>query len=313
LLTIEYDEDSIPEGISENSLYIATWNKENQEWERVECTCDTEADCINTCLDHFSIYTIMVNTRPAEFQLSELTMTPDEVYIDRDVTISVMVTNIGDLTGNYGAILQINYVVKETREITLAGSDNVTVSFSMTPDAIGEYAVNIGGLLGTFNVKTPEIPPAPTHVPTVAPSPASFTISDLSVTPSEVKPSEEVTISAVVTNAGGCDGNCVVCLKIDGIEEAKKEVTVGAGKSETVTFIIAKDTKGSYTASIDDKTGQFTVIVPQPSLPKPTGALPVQPPNDWWRIVSIIAAGVVIIGLLVYFFVWRKRIAPRPS
>ena len=132
----------------------------------------------------------------------------------------------------------------------------------------------------------------------MAPASASFTISDLSVTRSEVKPAEQVTISTVVTNIGGSEGSYTVVLKINGAEEAKKEVTLGAGKSETVTFTIAKDAEGSYTVNIDGKVGQFTVIVP--------------PPN-WWLIGGIIAGCVVVVGLLVYFFVWRKRSTPRPS
>jgi hypothetical protein len=44
----------------------------------------------------------------------------------------------------------------------------------------------------------------------VAPLPASFAVSGLSITPSEVKPGEQVTISAVVTNSGGSEGTYTV-------------------------------------------------------------------------------------------------------
>ena len=251
------------------------------------------------------LITIMADIHPAEFKLSELTITPIEVSIGEDVTISVIVINSGDLIGSYKAILKINDVVKETREITLAGSDNVTVSFSVTPDAAGKYVVNVNSLLRTFEIKTPEVPPVPLPAPAVVPVPASFVISDLSVTPSEVKPAQEVTISAVVTNTGGSEGSYTVVLKINGAEEAKKEVTVGAGKSETVAFTIARDTEGSYSVNIDGKGGQFTVIAPPPTA-IPVEVLPVHPPTSWWLIGGIIAGGVVIVGLLVYFLVWRK-------
>jgi hypothetical protein len=198
-------------------------------------------------------------------------------------------------------------VVVETIVVTLDSGDSETISFSVTPDTVGERTVNVSGLLGTFKVKAPEAPPTPTPVSAVAPAPASFAISDLSVTPSEVKLAEQVKISAVVTNTGGSEGSYIVVLKINGAEEARKEVTLGAGKSETVTFTVVKDLEGSYTVNIDGKVGQFTVIVPPPPAPTPTEVLPVQPPTNWWLIGGIIAGCIVVAGLLVYFFVWRKR------
>jgi hypothetical protein len=146
----------------------------------------------------------------------------------------------------------------------------------------------------------------------VAPAPASFTISDLSVTPGKVKPAEQVTISVLVTNTGGSEGSYTAVLEINGAEAARKEVTLGVGKSETVTFSIAKDAEGSHSVNIDDQVGQFTVVIPPPPTPTPTEAPPVQLPTNWWLIGGIIA-GCVVVGLLAYFFAWRKRSATRPS
>ncbi|MBA7695727.1 hypothetical protein ES703_104362 [subsurface metagenome] len=226
------------------------------------------------------------------------------------ISVSALVTNTGDLTGRYEVSLELDDVVAQTKEVTLGGGDSETIAFSITLDTAGEHTVYINGLLGKFEVK---VPPAPA-APAVAPAPVSFAISDLSVTPSEVKLAEQVKISAVVTNIGGSEGSYTVVLKINGAEEAKKEVALGAGKSETVTFTISKDTEGSYTVNIDGNLGQFTVIVPPPPTPTPTEALPVQLPTNWWLIGGIIAGCIVAAaGLLVYFFVWRKRGATRPS
>jgi hypothetical protein len=179
----------------------------------------------------------------------------------------------------------------------------------VTPDTVGERTVNVSGLLGTFKVKAPEAPSTPTPAPAVAPAPAKFAISDLSVTPGEVNLAELVKISAVVTNIGGSEGSYMVVLKLNGTEETRKEVTLGAGKSETVTFTVLNGIEGSYTINIDGKVGQSAVTVPL--LPTPTEALPVQPATNWWLISGIIAGCVFVVGLL--FIVWRKRGAPRPS
>ncbi|MFC2071745.1 CARDB domain-containing protein, partial [Chloroflexota bacterium] len=153
-------------------------------------------------------------------------------------------------------------------------------------------------------------PPVPPSSQVHLPAPAIFIVSDLSVTPSEVESSDQVTVSAQVTNAGGSEGSYIVILNINSVEEARQEVTLGAGKNETVKFTIAKDTCGSYTVNIDGEVAQFAVIVPpilKPPLP-PTEALPVQPPTNRLLIGGIILGCVALaIGLLSYFFIWRKR------
>ena len=101
-------------------------------------------------------------------------------------------------------------------------------------------------------------------------------------------------------------GKYAKVLENNGAEDAREEVTLGAGKSETVTFTVAKGTGGSYAVNINGKVGQFVMIRPPPKS-TPTEALPVQPPTNWWLISSIIVGFVVAAGLLVYFFVWRKR------
>jgi len=68
------------------------------------------------------------------------------------------------------------------------------------------------------------------------------------------------------------------------------------------TFNISKDVAGTYNVNINGISGKFMIKVP-----------PVAPAISWGLIGGIIAAAVVIIGLLVYFFVWRKRGEPRPS
>jgi len=144
--------------------------------------------------------------------------------------------------------------------------------------------------------------------------PATFITSDLTISPAEVDIGESVTIGVLVTNTGDLTGSYEVTLKIDNVPVATEDVTLAGGKSETVTFTIAKDTEGRYTVDIDGKVGHFTVIVPSPPTPTPVPAPTPRPtpgPN-WWLIGGIIG-GCIVVGLLVYFFVWRKRGAPRPS
>ncbi len=107
----------------------------------------------------------------------------------------------------------------------------------------------------------------------------------------------------MVKNTGGSEGSYTVVLKIDGVEEARKEVTLGAGKSETVSFTIAKDAEGSYSVDIDGKVAKFTVTAPAVIAPE------VIPPakGENWPLIGGIIGAVIIVGLLLWFLVFRRR------
>ncbi|MEK7354598.1 MAG: cohesin domain-containing protein [Chloroflexota bacterium] len=115
------------------------------------------------------------------------------------------------------------------------------------------------------------IPPATTV-------PASFSISDFSVSKREVGLGESVTVSVLVTNTGGSSGNYGVVLKVNGAKDSEQNVTLGAGQLQTVSFFVAKSVAGRYDIDVNGKTGQFTVAVPLIS-PPPAVTPPLTPPT----------------------------------
>jgi len=133
------------------------------------------------------------------------------------------------------------------------------------------------------------------------PAPAAFSVTDLSVKPAAVQPKEAVAITVSVANTGGTEGSYTVVLKINGVKEAEKSVTIAAGGSQKVTFSITREEPGSYTVTIDGLSGSFTVAVP-PVVPPPA---PTKPPINWPVLGGIIAA-VVVVGLLIFFLVRRR-------
>jgi hypothetical protein len=291
--------------VSEKNLIISTWNEIDNKWVGLASTVDPANNTILTEVSHLSLYTVMASTRPADFFVGILSVAPVEVRIGESLSISVMITNAGDLTGSHEVSFKINGVVLQTKEITLGGGDSKAVNFSVTLDTAGEYTVNINGLSGTFNVKTDTLQPStltePAPVPAAGPAPAIFAVSNLLINPGNTKPAEPVQISVVVTNLGASAGSKTVVLRIDGTEEDKREVTVGAGKSETVTFTIAREATGNYEVSVSGEAGQFVVAMP----PVPPPAPPLLPIPGLWLIIAFIAGCVIIIGLV--FIVRRRR------
>lgn len=309
-LTFDYSDSQIPAGVTEENLALAFW--QDGKWVKLEgCIVDTVNNIISVPISHLSRYTAMANTAAARFEITGITVTPVEVYPGETVTVSVTITNTGDLTGSYDVTLEMGDLASQTEKVSLGGDKSETISFKVTPDAAGVYTADVNGLSSKFIVKEP-VPENPVPEGTVAevpmPTPASFTISDLSVTPDEVSPSEEVTVSAVITNIGGNDGSYTIVLKVNEAEEASQSVIIEAGESKTITFTTTKDIEGNYTVDINGNVGSFDVVVSQPTLPEPDRALPTMPSINWRPLhIAIAALGVVVIGLFFSYIALRRR------
>jgi len=128
---------------------------------------------------------------------------------------------------------------------------------------------------------------------TPAPSPTTFTIADLAITPGEVSIGEEVIISILVTNTGDLVDTYRATLEINNEVEAQKDTALAGGVSQPVTFTTVKDTAGTYTVDINGLSSTFEVI-----------AAPSTRPN-WWVIGSISAVGMIIALVMRWY---RRRL-----
>jgi len=101
-----------------------------------------------------------------------------------------------------------------------------------------------------------------TREETVLPQPgigAIFEVSHLTINPTEVSAGEAVEVSVTVTNVGKQSGEYSVTLTINGVVEDAKTVSLAAGESRVVTFIIRKDVAGTYEVVVNGLTGSFRV------------------------------------------------------
>jgi predicted secreted hydrolase len=92
---------------------------------------------------------------PAEFELSNLAISPTEVEIGQTVTVTVDVENVGDVVGTKTLTLKVDGVEVETKDVVVEGGKTETVSFTLVPDAEGTYSIEIDGLSGSLTVKAP--------------------------------------------------------------------------------------------------------------------------------------------------------------
>ena len=128
--------------------------------------------------------------------------------------------------------------------------------------------------------------------------PADFQISDLMVTPAEVKAGEEVAISVKVTNIGGQSDSYTVSLMVNQTTEQTKTVTLPAGASTITQFKITKQTLGTYSIEVEGLTDELTVS----KAPNGSGT------SDGFPVEYITAVLVAVVAIIVVvFFLLKKR------
>ncbi|MEA1984486.1 MAG: S-layer protein domain-containing protein [Euryarchaeota archaeon] len=88
----------------------------------------------------------------AEFQFSDLVISPLEVKTGKDVTITLDALNIGNAEGSYNVDLLINDHVTDSEQITLGVNNSTTVQFTHTAGEPGTYLVKVSGMTGTVVV-----------------------------------------------------------------------------------------------------------------------------------------------------------------
>jgi hypothetical protein len=117
---------------------------------------------------------------PATFLVTSLAIDPAEADIGQVVVVNVIVANTGDGAGKYQAKLMLDGAVVATKEVTIDGHTDMTVTFSITQDAAGTYSVSIDGQSVSLVVKEapappgPPTPPEPPVEPTPTPKPFNW-------------------------------------------------------------------------------------------------------------------------------------------
>jgi hypothetical protein len=102
---------------------------------------------------------------------------------------------------------------------------------------------------------------------------------DLNITPAEVEPGNEVTISFTITNSDSQAFNYTVNMQI-GELTLLIDVELGAYESKTVSRTITRYIPGDYNVTVDSLEGSFTVKhpeIPTPPLPPILSNLTITP------------------------------------
>jgi len=96
----------------------------------------------------------------------------------------------------------------------------------------------------------------------------AFSVSALKIYPGKANPGKTVNVRALVTNIGTVAGSYEVTMRINGIIEDSKVVTLPAGSVEEIKFVTVKDVAGVYIVDVNGVSGTFVVYERSKSRPK---------------------------------------------
>jgi len=99
-----------------------------------------------------ALYVGVSPPEPAQFTITGLDVTPEQVPPGQPVTVSAQVTNTGGSEGSCTVNLTVNGQVEQTKTVTLAPEAMETVTFTVTKETPGSYTVSIGDLTEEFTV-----------------------------------------------------------------------------------------------------------------------------------------------------------------
>jgi hypothetical protein len=85
-----------------------------------------------------------------------LSLIPQEVVQEEEVTVTVTVKNVGEEIGDHTIDLMINGQLEDSSEVTLNGGDQMIVVFEFTADMEeGDHTVTVGELSTTLTIQRP--------------------------------------------------------------------------------------------------------------------------------------------------------------
>ena len=220
---------------TESGIYTSTLTVEDNRGAKVSDICIIEV--IERSLPPIP--------EPAVFVVSDLIINPTMVEPNDEVAISVLVTNIGEVSGTYDVIFDIEGQ-EVSHSVTLAGDESTLVEFVYVPETEGIYTVEVEELIGTFEVK-------------ISLKPAEFIVSLLAVTPSKILEGEEVTIIVTIKNVGEIAGTHTLIINIDDKPEGLPiQSLLEGGESKSIT-VMATRPLGSHSVKVDGLVDGFTV------------------------------------------------------
>ena len=202
-------------------------------------------------------------------------ISPGVIAPGETLTNTHRVTNNSNRAKSISVILKVKapesdeFRPEAVKEITLSKCSSGNVSFFVTKEEPGTYAVELAGRTGSFEVAG-EAPATATKSPAAVKPASLFLVPRLFVSPDQASPGETIDIVALLRNDGGDIGESEVVFKVNGAVQSTSTIRVPGNSEVEVPFRFAADALGDYAVEIEASSGEevktlkgsFVVIEP---------------------------------------------------
>lgn len=224
----------------------------------------------------------------ADFEVSNLIVNPQEVETDQAASISVSVRNTGGAEGTCTVTLMVDGpggTLTDQQQVTVIPEYSKDISFIVSENEPGTYSINVNGLKATLIVLE-------------SLRPTEFQFSNLVISPMEITAGKSCVVLVNVNNVGETEGVCEVRLSVEDEDTDIRNVTVGAGSTKTVTFVLVESHAGTYRIDINGLSG--TLVVKAESTVEPP--LPSEPTDDTLAVGTLsLTPTLECIGVVSYY------------
>ena len=119
----------------------------------------------------------------ADVTVTNVTVSPESVEVDENVTITATLENTGNITENVTVVFEINGEAVKSVNVTVGANATETAECVVAEDEAGTYEVAVDGVSASFTVT---VPSTPTPSPTPSPSPTPTPTPEVTPTPTPV-------------------------------------------------------------------------------------------------------------------------------
>jgi len=180
-------------------------------------------------------------------EIGPVTVEPAFVDGGQSFELRAQVSNIGFGRGDYTAALTLSDGTQASQWLTIDAGATETLVLSAAKSSPG---FSTGSLeIGRTSVEVVVNP---------------IELSDLTVKPLTPAPDENIRVQVEARNVSEEMSTLPISLSIDGEVEATQTLTLESGASETVTFLVSRDTEATYEVAVGNLSQQFTVKSPIP-------------------------------------------------
>jgi len=187
--------------------------------------------------------------KPANFQVTDITLDSEWIQVGETIQISVKVVNTGDRSGNYTVTPAIDDIPISTKTVQLAGGETTTVIFTATQATEGNHTITVGTATKTFKVSSE----APNKE-------AELQLTNIVTSRKEAEVGDPITVSVTATNIGDEAGEFSLELFVNDQKRETKSIQLDAGKTTSVQFEVVENVEGEYTIKLGSLTTSFRII-----------------------------------------------------